>query len=153
MTSSSEAFWRSALPDGETVLWHGQPDSGLVPQRFKGLNALVVVLVAGLWLAAPWILEEPSDFWKLFLATALVAAGFRMDQAVRNGRVYVVTDKKAWRLHRFLKSESLPIDPFLKFSATKRGVRFDSNPFFVFDHITDPDAAMTALKQAQEAQR
>lgn len=153
MTSSSEAFWRSALPNGETVLWHGQPDSGLVPQRFKGLYALVVVLVAGLWISSPWTMNSPGDFWKLLLATTMVAAVVRMDQAVRKSRVYVVTDKQVRCLHRFLKSESLPIDSFLMFSATKHGVQFDSHPFFVFDHLTEKEAAISALKQAQEAQR
>mmetsp|Transcript_32398 Transcript_32398/g.62425 ORF Transcript_32398/g.62425 Transcript_32398/m.62425 type:complete len:150 (+) Transcript_32398:140-589(+) len=145
--------WAGTFDAGEEIIWQGQPDKNFVPERVKWVYTLGAVLTGGLWLSSPWTMEAPWDFWNLFFVTLGLIAILLIDQKVRRARVYFVTNKHVWIMHRFLKTKRMPVDPYLKFSATKYGVRFDSHPFFAFDHITDTDAAISALKQAQEASR
>jgi hypothetical protein len=143
--------WASIFDEGEETIWQGRPDGRLFPERFKWLYMLGLLLTVGLWLSSPWSMNTPWDFWKLFLVTLGVFAVLAMDQQVRKARDYIVTNKHVWVMNRVLKTRRLPIDPYLKFSVIKRGVRFDSHPFFAFDHLTHPNAAISALNQAQEA--
>lgn len=104
-----------------------------------------------MWLTSPWMLETVRDFWKLTCVTALLAFTLWADRFVRAQRVYVVTSKNARQFNKNLKSKTLKIDCFLNFKPGRRAVVFDRHPFFRFDHLSDPDAALKALNQAREA--
>ncbi|WP_170415206.1 hypothetical protein [Ruegeria atlantica] len=153
MTGANEDWWHARIPDGEAVLWAGRPDQGYFPPRFAWAYKGMLVLFATLWLASPWLFDTVRDFWKLFFCTIGFWFVLWADRFARSQRVYVVTKENAWKLNKDLKSKSLKIDRFLNFRSGRRAVLFSRHPFFAFEHLSDPDAALAALHQAQEASK
>lgn len=152
MSAATEDWWRAQLPDEENVLWAGRPDKGYFPLSFEWLYKCILGLFTALWLSSPWLFDNVWDFWKLFLSTIGIGFVLWVDQFVRSQRVYVVTSKNAWELNKNLKAKSLTVDRYLNVRSGRRGVLFAHHPFFSFDHLSDPDAALKALNQAREAQ-
>ncbi|WP_298850744.1 hypothetical protein [uncultured Ruegeria sp.] len=144
-------WWREQIPEAEEVLWVGKPDQGFFPPRYGWAYKAGIGLIALVWLASPWIFETARDFWKIFACTLGLAFFLWADRFIRAQRVYVVTSHKAWEFNKNLKSKELKVDQFLNFSCHRRRVAFDRHPFFSFDHLSDPDAALQALHQAREA--
>ncbi|WP_170385626.1 hypothetical protein [Ruegeria atlantica] len=151
MTDSNDDWWQSQIPKDEEVLWFSQPDQTFFPSRFRHLYKSTIVLTVGLWLASPWIIETPWDFWKLLLCTGFFGFVLFGDRYTRKSRYYVVTSQNAWEINKHIKSKNLTIDRFLHFSEKREGVAFDGHPYFSFEHLLNPDAALKALHQAQEA--
>lgn len=149
----SNEWWRESIPGTEEVLWFGQPDQGFFPARYGWAYMTGLVGLGALWLASPWIFETARDFWKLACISFLVTFTMWADRYVRAQRVYVVTTRNAWEINKSIKSKTLEINRFLRFHKKRRAVDFARHPFFSFDHLSDPDAALEALHQAQEASK
>lgn len=150
---SGREWWQQELSEDEQVLWSSPPSAALVPPRFKWLYYPFGIIIPLLWMILPFDQPTAWDFWKLLLVTAGCALGLWGHQYVRRNCRYAVTTRNAWELNKFTKSKHLPIDMFLHFKATRHGVDFERHPSFSFDHLSDPDAAVRALKQAQEAHK
>lgn len=146
----SGEWWREKIPEGEEVLWYQRPEQGFFPLRFGWFYKMTIGLFALIWLASPWMIETAGDFWKIFVCTIGLVLFLWADRFIRAQRVYVVTSQKAWEINKDLKSKYLKIDRFLNFSCHRRRVTFDRHPFFSFNHLSDPTAALQALKQARE---
>lgn len=147
----SGEWWRKNIPETEEVLWVGQPDQGYFPPRLALLYKAGIALLLAVWIISPWIVEAPRDFWKILFCTIGYAFFLWADSFLRSQRVYVVTTSKAWEFNKSVKSKHLKISPFLRFSKSRRAIAFNRHPFFSFDHLSDPDAALKALTQAREA--
>ncbi len=147
----SDEWWRKSIPETEEVLWFGQPDQGFFPPRYDWAYKAGLLGLTALWLASPWIFDTVRDFWKLICGTLILPVTMWADRFVRAQRMYVVTSHNAWVLNKELKTKNWKIDQFLNFRTGRRTILFNRHPFFSFDHLADPDAAMKALHQAREA--
>ncbi|WP_171239923.1 hypothetical protein [Ruegeria sp. HKCCA5491] len=147
----TDDWWREKVPETEKILWHGQPYQGYFPPRYGWIYKAAIVLFVSVWAGSPWIIDTAEDFWKLLIATLTCPFAVYADRFVRANRVYVVTSQNAWQLNRHNKSKKLKVDRFLDFYASQQAVSFARHPFFSFDHLPDPDAAMTALTKVREA--
>ncbi|MEX0318935.1 MAG: hypothetical protein AB3N21_13325 [Ruegeria sp.] len=151
MTVAEADWWRAQIPDGENVLWASHPDQGFFSPRYGWAYKAVILGLVIMWTISPWILDTVRDFWKLACVTLLMAFTMWADRCVRAQRVYVVTSKNAWQFNKHLKSKPLKIDRFLNFRTRRRAIVFDRHPFFSFENLPDPHAALKALNQAREA--
>ncbi|WP_120632342.1 hypothetical protein [Ruegeria sp. EL01] len=149
--SGQKEWWRDQIPDGEEVLWVGHPDQGLFPPRIAWVCKVAIALIAFVWLSSPWLIDTVRGFWKISACTIGFMFVLYADRFVRSQRVYVVTSLNALELNKTLKSKQLKIDRFLTFSHSRRRLAFGRHPFFSFDQLSDPDAALKALSQAREA--
>lgn len=148
---STQHWWQDQLNPTEKVLWQGQPTQQLIPPKFAVFYGISLACLLAVCLASPWIVDNPTDFWTLAAAGLSIAAFLWIDQRTRAQRVYVVTSHSVWEFNRIMKSKDLPIDRFLQFHQTQYDISFDRHPFFSLNHLSNPDAAFQALKQAQEA--
>ena len=147
----SDEWWREKIPEAEEVLWFGRPHDGFFPPHLGWSYRILICCLGLAWLTAPWIVDSVRDIWKLISCTILLAFVMWADRYVRSQRVYVVTLQNAWQINKNLKSRTLTIDQFLNFRTVPSAVVFSRHPFFRFDHLPDPDAALAALNQAREA--
>jgi len=148
----SDEWWREKIPEGEQVLWFGHPYSGFFPPHLGWSYRILIGAVGLAWLASPWFADTVRDFWKLISCTGVLAFVMWADRYFRSQRVYVVTSRNAWQINKEFKPKKLEINRFLNFRTVPSAVVFARHPFFRFDHLSDPDAALAALTQAQEAQ-
>lgn len=148
----SGEWWRDRIPATEQILWSGRPHSGFFPPHLGWSYRILIGAVVLAWLAAPWIADSVRDYWKLISCTGVLAFIMWADRYVRSQRVYVVTSQNAWQINKDLKSKQLKINRFLNFRTVPSAVVFSRHPFFRFDYLQDPEAALAALTQAREAQ-
>ncbi len=148
-----DEWWRDQIPEDEKVLWFGQPDQGYFPPRIAWFYKPLFVLLVLVWAISPWIVDSAGDFWKIAFWTLLLVFFLWLDRYVRARQVYVLTSQNAWQINQLGKPKSLKIDPFLRFHHKRKRVVFARHPFFSFNHLSNPDAALKALHQAQEAMK
>ena len=144
-------WWRDKMPGTEDVLWFAQPDQGFFPPGYGWAYETLILLFIALWPTSPWIIETVRDFWKVLFCTVGFAFVLYADRYLRAQRIHAVTTQYAWEFNKSIKSRYLDINRFLNFSKSRRAVALERHPFFSFDHLSDPDAALQALNKAQEA--
>lgn len=144
-------WWREKIPETEEVLWFGQPHNGFFPPHLGWSYRILIFCIGLAWLMSPWLADNVRDYWKLISCTGALAFIMWADRYVRLQRVYVVTAQNAWQINKVLNFKKLEINRHLNFRAVPSAVVFSRHPFFRFDHLSDPDAALMALCQAREA--
>lgn len=146
-----EEWWREKIPETEEVLWSGKPHSGYFPPHLGWSYRILIFCLCLAWLVSPWIVDSVRESWKLISCTILLAFVMWADRYVRLQRVYVVTSQNAWQINKNLKPKTLEINQYLNFRTVPSAVVFSRHPFFRFDHLSDPNAALAALNKAREA--
>jgi hypothetical protein len=151
MTSSTNAWWQGELDPDETLLWHASPKPSLIPPQHARIYIPLGLLLC---LALPLVLLRSGaedNLWLLAGGLGLLAFGLLTDQFLRKRRVYAVTSRRVWEFNRKSTPNSLQIDTSLRFKRGPHSVNFEGRLNFALQNLTDPDAAIRALQQAQKA--
>jgi hypothetical protein len=147
----SDGWWRTHIPEGEEVLWTGQPHQGFFPPHVGWAYRILILSLGLAWLASPWFADTLRDYWKLIGSTGFVAFLMWYDRLLRTSRIYVVTTRNAWWISKIFKPKHIPVDRALNYHRSGQNVVFSRRLFLVFEYLSDPDAALAALNQAREA--
>ncbi len=151
MTGPDKDWWRAHIPQTEEAIWFGQPHQGFFPPRVGWAYGILIACLCIAWLASPWVADSICDYWKLVGCSLFLAFLMWWDRLLRSRRNYVVTTGSAWWISGIFKPKRVIVDRSLRFHRSGHKVVFSRRPFLVFEYLSDPDAAIRALKQAREA--